>query len=140
MFFDADTYGAFLKACRKHGIHVPVIPGIMLVQAAGGFRKMTAMCKTRVPSAVKESVDAKADNDVQLKAYGVDLGVEISHQLLAHGAPGLHFYTLNLDKTTLAIAKRVADDRASSRTARDWLKAAALAAGAAVLVALLRRK
>ena len=47
---------------------------------------------------------------------------------------------MNLDKTTLAIAKRVADDRASSRTARDWLKAAALAAGAAVLVALLRRK
>jgi len=140
MFFDADTYGAFLKACRKHGINVPVIPGIMLVQAAGGFRKMTAMCKTRVPSAVKEAVDAKASDDVALKAYGVDLGVQISHQLLAHGAPGLHFYTLNLDKTTLAIAKRVADDRASSRTARDWLKAAALAAGAAVLVALLRRK
>ena len=129
-----------MKACRKHGIMVPVIPGIMLVQAAGGFRKMTAMCKTRVPAAVKESVDAKADNDVALKAYGVDLGVQISHQLLAVGAPGLHFYTLNLDKTTLAIAKRVADDRASSRTARDWLKAAALAAGAAVLVALLRRK
>ena len=99
MFFDANTYGAFLKACRKHGINVPVIPGIMLVQAAGGFRKMTAMCKTRVPAAVKESVDAKADNDVALKAYGVDLGVEISHQLLAVGAPGLHFYTLNLDKT-----------------------------------------
>ena len=101
---------------------------------------MTAMCKTRVPAQVKESVDAKADNDVALKAYGVDLGVQISHELLAVGAPGLHFYTLNLDKTTLAIAKRVADDRASSRTARDWLKAAALAAGAAVLVALLRRK
>ena len=82
----------------------------------------------------------KADNGVALKAYGVDLGVQISHDLLKVGAPGLHFYTLNLDKTTLAIAKRVADDRASSRTARDWLKAAALAAGAAVLVALLRRK
>ena len=39
MFFDANTYGAFLKACRKHGIMVPVIPGIMLVQAAGGFRR-----------------------------------------------------------------------------------------------------
>ena len=44
------------------------------------------MCKTRVPAAVKESVDAKADNDVALKAYGVDLGVEISHQLLAVGS------------------------------------------------------
>lgn len=80
MFFDAATYGAFLKACRAHGIHVPIIPGIMLVQAAGGFRKMTAMCKTRVPAEVASAVDAKAADDAALKAYGVDLGVEISHQ------------------------------------------------------------
>ena len=140
MFFDASTYGAFLKECRKCGINVPVVPGIMLVQAAGGFRKMTTMCKTRVPEAVARAVDTRASDDAELKSYGVDLGVEMSHQLLKYGAPGLHFYTLNLDKTTLAIAKRVADDRASSRTARDWLKAAALAAGAAALVALLRRK
>ena len=140
MFFDADTYGAFLRACRAHGIMVPVIPGIMLVQAAGGFRKMTQMCKTRVPAAVNASVDAKADDDVALKAYGVDLGTQISHQLLAHGAPGLHFYTLNLDKTTLAIANRVADDRAASSTKKDWLRAAVLVAGAVGLVALLRRK
>ena len=69
------------------------IPGIMLVQAAGGFRKMTAMCKTRVPAAVKESVDAKADNDVALKAYGVDLGVRDLAPVIGcwgAGAPLLH--------------------------------------------------
>ena len=118
---------------------VPIIPGIMLVQAAGGFRKMTAMCKTRVPAAVTAAVDARASDDAALKAYGVDLGVEISHKLLAHGAPGLHFYTLNLEKSTLAIADRVAADRAGAKGA-NWAKWVLVAAGVALLAVLIAKR
>lgn len=142
MFFDASTYGAFLNECRGRGIDVPVVPGIMLVQAAGGFRKMTAMCKTRVPAEISAAVDARADDDAELKSYGVDLGVAMSHQLLAYGAPGLHFYTLNLEKSTLAIAERVAAARAKKNRAKvDLLKLAVAAAGLALVVgfALKRR-
>jgi methylenetetrahydrofolate reductase (NADPH) len=136
MFFDASTYGAFLRECRAAGITVPVVPGIMLVQAAGGFRKMTTMCKTRVPGEVHAAVDARADDDAELKSYGVDLGVAMSHQLLAYGAPGLHFYTLNLEKSTLAIADRVANARAKTKSAkRDLLMRAIRAAGLAAGVA-----
>ena len=140
MFFDASTYGAFLQACRKAGIMVPVVPGIMLVQAAGGFRKMTTMCKTRVPLEVTKAVDTRENDDADLKAYGVDLGVEMSHQLLKYGAPGLHFYTLNLEKSTLAIADRVAKDRASTKAGPDYLKVALVAAAAAAAVAFALKR
>ena len=141
MFFDASTYGAFLKECRKCGINVPVVPGIMLVQAAGGFRKMTTMCKTRVPEAVARAVDTRASDDAELKSYGVDLGVEMSHQLLKYGAPGLHFYTLNLEKSTLAIADRVAADRAKAAKGEpDWLKLAVGVAAVAGLFAFALKK
>ena len=141
MFFDASTYGAFLRECRAAGITVPVVPGIMLVQAAGGFRKMTTMCKTRVPEAVAKAVDTRASDDAELKSYGVDLGVEMSHQLLKYGAPGLHFYTLNLEKSTLAIADRVAADRAkTAKSEPDWLKLAVGVAAVAGLFAFALKK
>merc|ERR1719424_1675975 len=103
---------------------------------------MTAMCKTRVPAEISAAVDARADDDAELKSYGVDLGVAMSHQLLAYGAPGLHFYTLNLEKSTLAIAERVATARAKKNRAKvDLLKLAVAAAGLALVVgfALKRR-
>ncbi|KAK7248876.1 methylenetetrahydrofolate reductase (NAD(P)H) [Aureococcus anophagefferens] len=121
MFFDASTYGAFLKECRKCGIDVPVVPGIMLVQAAGGFRKMTTMCKTRASRGRRQGRGHARVRRRELKSYGVDLGVEMSHQLLKYGAPGLHFYTLNLEKSTLAIADRVARTaKAKAKGEPDW--------------------
>jgi Methylenetetrahydrofolate reductase len=58
MFFDADVFFKFVKDCRTIGINVPIVPGIMVIQAYGGFKRMTAFCKSRVPAAVHAALDA----------------------------------------------------------------------------------
>ena len=47
MFFDAAIYATFVKECRAYGINVPIVPGIMCINAFGGFKRMTGFCKVR---------------------------------------------------------------------------------------------
>ncbi|EDQ89425.1 uncharacterized protein MONBRDRAFT_32490 [Monosiga brevicollis MX1] len=103
MVFDAPVYGAFLKACKAYGINIPVVPGIMCIQNAGGFKRMTAFCKSRTPAALRAAVEAAGDDKEAIRKVAVEHGAQLCRDLQAAGAPGLHFYTLNLEKVTLAI-------------------------------------
>lgn len=103
MFFDTKVYEKFVNDCRAHGINVPVVPGIMLLQNYGGFKRMTGFCRTRVPAELSEKLEAIKDDEDAVKAFGIELGVQTCRDLLAMGAPGLHYYTLNLEKATYAI-------------------------------------
>ena len=93
----------------------------MCLNAYASFKKMSAFCKSRVPPElnrrmedVKEDVDAAKVTLVALvscdilmvhtQKYGVEFGAEMCRRLLEIGAPGLHFYTLNLELVTLGIA------------------------------------
>ena len=103
MFFDADVFLRFVEDCRRIGITVPIIPGVMLIQNAGGFQKMTHFCKTRVPADIKRRFEAVKDDAEAVKELGVEVGTEMSRALLAGGVPGLHYYTLNLEKVRVAL-------------------------------------
>ena len=99
MFFDTDVFLAFVKACRDAGIRVPVVPGIMLVQAYGGFKRMTKFCKSAVPKALRDNLEDANKIKGGVKKLGADLGVRCSKTLLrANAAPVLHYYTLNMEK------------------------------------------
>jgi len=82
MFFDVEVYGGFVAACRGVGITVPIVPGIMCLNSAGGFVKMAAFCKTRVPSALRSGMDAVKDSAEDTKAYGIAFGTQMSKRLL----------------------------------------------------------
>lgn len=100
MFFDADTFIAFVKDCRRKGINCPIVPGLMCINNYGGFKKMTGFCKTRVPKELAAKMDTFKDtkDDPAVKQFGIDFGIEISKKLVDSGlVPGLHFYTLNLE-------------------------------------------
>jgi len=119
MFFDTNVYKKFCADCKAHGINVPVIPGIMLLNAYGGFKRMTGFCKTRVPKEISDKLESMKDDEEAVKAYGIELGTQTCKDLLAAGAPGLHFYTLNLEKTTYAIMDamglKIAETEAGSK-------------------------
>jgi methylenetetrahydrofolate reductase (NADPH) len=108
LFYDADVFLSWVTACRAHGINCPIVPGIMPIQAYGGFTRMTGFCRTRIPAAVREAMDA-IQSDTQedkeaVKAYGITLATEMCQRILAESdCKGLHFYTLNLEKSVLAI-------------------------------------
>lgn len=103
LFYDVDVYTTFVANCRAAGITVPIVPGIMPIQNYGGFVRMTSFCNTFVPPAITDALAPIQDNDEAVKDYGVQLGIAMCQQLLAAGAPGLHFYTLNLERSVRRI-------------------------------------
>mmetsp|Transcript_83908 Transcript_83908/g.179858 ORF Transcript_83908/g.179858 Transcript_83908/m.179858 type:complete len:816 (-) Transcript_83908:98-2545(-) len=105
MFLDAGVYLQFVKDCRAHGINVPIVPGIMCLNTCGGLKRMTGLCKTRMPPGMMEAAEAADKDDDTFKAWGVEAGVAMCKACLEGGAPGLHFYTLNLEKVVVGVLK-----------------------------------
>lgn len=73
MFFDNQVFLDFEKKCREVGIDIPVIPGILPIQNYGGFKKMTELCKTKVPEEVTSEIESIKNDEAQVKKFGVDL-------------------------------------------------------------------
>lgn len=107
MFFDVDVFLAFVKDCRAIGITVPILPGIMLIQAYGGFKRMVSFCKSRVPAYINDMVEAVKDDDAKVRAAGIQIGTAMCKQLLDAGCRGLHLYTLNLEDGCYGILKEL---------------------------------
>jgi len=103
MFFDCAVFDYFVSRCRAIGISVPIIPGIMCVLNYGGFKRMTVMCKTRVPKELSARAAAVKDDEEAFKSFSIQLGTEMVTHLTASGVPGLHFYTLNTSAVTQGI-------------------------------------
>jgi len=103
LFYDCELFLTWLKRIREVGIKCPVIPGIMPIQNYNGFVRMTSFCKTHVPQEIQQSLEAIKDDDDAVKQYGIDLGIAMCRRLLAAGVPGLHFYTLNLERSVAQI-------------------------------------
>merc|ERR1719305_1853205 len=109
LFYDPSLYFEFLK--KSHAIGVPksfdVFPGIMPIQAYAGFKRMTGLCKTFVPKQIDEALELVKDNEAAVKEYGIELAVQMCRELMAGGCPGLHLYTLNLEKSATAICEKL---------------------------------
>lgn len=99
MFFDAEVFVSFAKACVAVGITVPIIPGIMCISNYSGFKRMTKFCKSRVPDELSTKIEAVKDDDNAMRELGIEIGLSMCRRLLEADVLGLHFYTLN---TTLA--------------------------------------
>lgn len=103
MFFDVEVFKTFVVDCRKWGIECPVIPGLMCINAYGGFKKMSKFCKTRVPKDLEAKMESIKDDVAAVKKFGVQFGAEVCQSLVDSGAEVLHFYTLNLEKVVYGI-------------------------------------
>jgi len=109
LFYDVGTFLQFVRDCRAHGIMCPILPGIMPIQAYGGFKKMCGFCKTRVPADVAEQMEALKEDGDGVKAYGIDLAARHCKEILDSdlNLNGVHFYTLNLEKSVLGILEKL---------------------------------
>merc|ERR1719284_1124460 len=122
MFLDAQVYLDYVAECRKWGINVPVVPGIMCLNTLGGLERMTELCKTRLPEGFLDRAKAANTSDDDFKAFGIKEGVAICKALLDGGAPGLHFYTLNLERVVVGVLKGlglVTEEQANACTMGD---------------------
>ncbi len=103
LFFDNGYFYDFVARAREIGIDVPIVPGIMPITNYAQIRRITSLCASVIPGHLIAELDARADNPQAVTDFGVAYATLQCADLLAHGAPGIHFYTLNRSPATRAI-------------------------------------
>jgi methylenetetrahydrofolate reductase (NADPH) len=103
LFFDNELYFSFVEEARAMGIEVPIIPGIMPINDVGQIKTITEMCGASIPEALLKQLEIRAADPDAVLQLGVSYATLQCAELLARGAPGIHFYTLNRSPATRAI-------------------------------------
>jgi methylenetetrahydrofolate reductase (NADPH) len=118
LFFDNELYFDFVEEARAAGISVPIVPGIMPITNYGQIKRFTEMCGASIPEELERELNGRADDPEAVAELGVAYATLQCSDLLARGAPGIHFYTLNRSPATRAIL-------AALRAAHPWTRATA---------------
>jgi len=116
LFFDNDLYFEFVEAARERGVDVPIIPGIIPVTNYKQLKRITTMCGASIPDDFERELAERQEDPDAVKDLGVSFATLQCADLLARGAPGIHFYTLNKSPATRAIL-------AALRASRPWDRA-----------------
>ncbi|MGI6241610.1 MAG: methylenetetrahydrofolate reductase [NAD(P)H] [Candidatus Omnitrophota bacterium] len=103
LFFDNRDYFRFVERARKAGIRIPIVPGIMPVTYGPQIEKFSKMCGAKIPLEIREAIEKFGDDQSSILRFGIDYAIRQCRELLAEGAPGLHFYTLNQSCATREI-------------------------------------
>jgi len=118
LFFDNDLYFDFVDEVRAAGIAVPIVPGIMPITNYSQIKRFTEMIGASIPATLEHELSARADDAEAVTQLGVAYATGQCWDLLARGAPGIHFYTLNKSPATRSIM-------AALRASRPWDRALA---------------
>ena len=102
-FFSADCYFYFVERVRKLGVELPITPGIMPITNYSKLARFSDACGAEIPRWIRKQLEAYGDDLQSIQAFGEQVVSEMCERLLAGGAPGLHFYTLNQAEPSLAI-------------------------------------
>jgi methylenetetrahydrofolate reductase (NADH) len=103
LFFDNRMYFEFVRRARAAGIGVPILPGLMPVTNVRQLEKFTSMCGATVPAALAEKLGKVSEDEQAVMAIGIEWCMRQARELLALGAPGIHFYTLNKSLATRVV-------------------------------------
>jgi methylenetetrahydrofolate reductase (NADPH) len=115
LFFDNELYFRFVEEARAAGIEVPIIPGIMPITDVNQIKTISGMCKATIPERLLEALEWRSDDRDAVLQLGVAYATLQCAELLARGAPGIHFYTLNRSPATRAILSAL-------RLLRPWVR------------------
>lgn len=106
-FFNADSYYHFVDEAIGLGIAAPIVPGIMPIQSYSKLARFSDACGAEIPRWIRRKLESFGDDTASIRAFGLDVVTDLCDDLLAHGAPGLHFYTLNQASLTTIIWQRL---------------------------------
>ncbi|MBI1423522.1 MAG: methylenetetrahydrofolate reductase [NAD(P)H] [Gammaproteobacteria bacterium] len=102
-FFNPDAYYRFVEECEKRQVNIPIVPGIMPITNYTQLARFSDMCGAEIPRWIRKRLEAFGDDKEAIRQFGEEVVTGLCEQLLAAGAPGLHFYTLNQSAATMAI-------------------------------------
>ncbi|MFC3107834.1 methylenetetrahydrofolate reductase [NAD(P)H] [Undibacterium arcticum] len=106
-FYNADAYFQFVDAARRAGVTAPIVAGVMPITNSSQIMRFSEMCGAEIPRWVRLKLLSFGDDSASIKAFGLDVVSAMCERLLAGGAPGLHFYSLNQAAATSEIWRRL---------------------------------
>ncbi|MCY4264699.1 MAG: methylenetetrahydrofolate reductase [NAD(P)H] [Gammaproteobacteria bacterium] len=95
-FYNADAYFHFRDYCAKQGIGIPIVPGIMPITNYQNLARFSIKCGAEIPQWLGRKLETFGEDTAGLRTYGLEVVSELCERLLVGGAPGLHFYSMNL--------------------------------------------
>ena len=107
LFFDNRNFFSFEKRMREKAVFVPIIPGIMPITNYQQIVRFTKICGASIPEQLVRDLEAIQHDPDAVHAYGIEYAVRQCRELMDHGVPGLHFYTLNRSRATYEIIRRL---------------------------------
>ncbi|MBQ0030109.1 MAG: methylenetetrahydrofolate reductase [NAD(P)H] [Paludibacteraceae bacterium] len=106
MFFDNEKFYSFVDRCRMEGINVPVIPGLKPISKVSQLSVLAKTFHVDLPTdLVNGMMNCKSEAD--MRAFGVEWCVAQAKDLIKHGVPSIHFYSINATKSVAEVAKQV---------------------------------
>lgn len=106
-FYNADAYFRFVDECSRAGIRIPIVPGIMPIGNFSQLARFSESCGAEIPRWLRLRMESFHDDSASIRAFGLDVVTSMCEKLLAAGAPGLHFYTLNQAALSTEIWQRL---------------------------------
>jgi len=106
-FYNADAYFHFVNEVRALGVDIPIVPGIMPIASFSKLARFSDACGAELPRWMRRKFEGLGDDADAIRSFGLDIVTELCERLLAGGAPGLHFYSMNQSALTLEICRRL---------------------------------
>ncbi|MBL8377817.1 MAG: methylenetetrahydrofolate reductase [NAD(P)H] [Burkholderiales bacterium] len=106
-FYNGDAYFRFRDECDALGIRAPIVPGIMPIANFSQLARFSDTCGAEIPRWMRVKLASFGDDRASIRSFGLDVVTELCDRLLSQGAPGLHFYTLNMAGLTTTIWQRL---------------------------------
>ena len=106
-FYNLDAYLHFVDAAHKVGVNIPVVPGIMPIGSFSKLARFSDACGAEIPRWMRKTLESYGDDADSIRAFGLDVVTRLCETLLAEGAPGLHFYSMNMAGPTTEICRRL---------------------------------
>ncbi len=106
-FYNADAYFRFRDECEALGLDVPIVAGIMPIANFTQLARFSDNCGAEIPRWMRQKLQSFGDDRASIRSFGLDVVTDLCDRLLSQGAPGLHFYTLNMAGLTSTIWQRL---------------------------------
>ena len=106
MFFDNKKYFAFVDACRKIGIKVPIIPGLKPIKSLAHASFLPKFFHIDFPEELSKEIQKCKDNKA-VSQVGIEWGIHQSKELKAKKVPCIHYYTMSKSSSVKAIANEI---------------------------------
>ena len=105
-FYNDEAYLRFVDETARLGCHIPIVPGIMPITNYTQLARFSDACGAEIPRWIRRRLESFGDDRTAIREFGAEVVSALCVRLLRHGAPGLHFYTMNAATATLEIWQR----------------------------------